>query len=144
MRISDIINPTVRVRAVSQIRNQSHGAVRRGSLLNVFFNGAVPLPGGKAVLHRLFFRLRCTGLLIRRTKSRFRRVLTLLLGAITKRLFLYCFLYVHRIITKPYETSVSHGSDAFSRGINETAVSLRAPYDSTVQTSGYARFSYLI
>ena len=46
VRVSDTVNPTVRF-----------GAVRRGSLLNVFFHGAIPLPVGKTVQHRFFSTL---------------------------------------------------------------------------------------
>ena len=71
----------------------SYGAVRLGSLLNVFY-GAAPLSGGKTVQHRFFST-------------------------------------VHRM-NKPYNTAVSYGSRASSRGTNETAVFLMflygAPY----------------
>ena len=59
----DIVNPTVRFGAVLKNMKSygavrccgiSHGAVRRGSPLNVFFYGAAPLAVGKTVQHRFF------------------------------------------------------------------------------------------
>ena len=127
---SEIRNPTVRFGAVFRYR-KSYGAVRcgfhksdilravrRGFPLNGFSCGAVPLPVGKTVQHRFFSTVH------RMNKPRFRTVLPIFLGALTNR----CFSTVHRTI-KPYNTAVSYRSGTFSRGTNETAVSLRAPYE---------------
>ena len=53
VRFSEIRNPTVRFGAV--FTNQTfYGAARRGSPLNGFSYGAVPLPVGKTGQHRFF------------------------------------------------------------------------------------------
>ena len=97
---------------------KSYGAVRRGSPLNCFSYGAVQLAARKTVQHSFFSAVH------HMNKPRFRTVLPIFLGALTNR----CFSTVHRTI-KPYNTAVSYRSGTFSRGTNETAVSLRAPYE---------------
>ena len=89
---------------------KSYGAVRRGSPLNIVFDGAAPLPVGKTVQRRF---LSTVHRMINRTKLLFRTVLAPFLGARTKPLFFYCcFSTVHRI-NKPYKPAGAYGFLSF-------------------------------
>ena len=88
---------------------KSYGAVRRGSPLNIVFDGAAPLPVGKTVQHRF---LSTVHRMINRTKLLFRTVLALFPGARPKPPFFYCFSTVHRI-NKPYKPAGAYGFLSF-------------------------------
>ena len=103
-----MIYPTVRFGAVrcGFRKPKSCGTLRRGSPLNGFFC-QVQFHSPPEYPNKTVFSLRCTACL-NRSKPRFRTVLAIFVGALTKALFLYCLSTVHRV-NNPYKPAGSHG-----------------------------------